>query len=204
MNRAWLVKNEDLFEIFYGQEPELDSETGLWVGNSHDPVYEDYVPMTDELLRLTQEDKPIEVILAPVDKVKVEVGKEFFNVLAEKMRALWPQGDKDGKYAWREPVAALSKRLETLWSIRNLGKFNIDDCLRVCRAYLSEYEHSDIKYMQVVKYFVLKQKEVVDKNGRIRYISTSRFADMLEGIKVVNDAQEFEELMSGSTTDNLV
>lgn len=91
-----------------------------------------------------------------------------------------------------------------MWSVRNLGKFSIDDCLRVCRSYLSEYEHKDTKYMQIVKYFVLKQKEVVDKDGRIRYISNSRFADMLEGVKSANAAQEFEELISGSSTDNLI
>lgn len=204
MNRAWLVKNDGSFEIYYGEKPYWNDEIEMWDGRNGETVDLDILPLTDDLLRRTEKDEPIEIVYAPIDKVKVEIGKEFFNILADKMRVLWPQGDKDGKYAWREPVPALAKRLETLWSIRNLGQFNIDDCLKVCRAYLAEYEHENVKYMQVVKYFVLKQKEIVDKGGRIRYISTSRFADMLEGIKASNDNQEFEALISGSKTDNLI
>lgn len=203
MTKAWLVKNSS-FEIFFGEEPVRDPSTGLWYGVSSICIPESQWPLSEDLLRLTNDDDPVEVMLAPIGKVIVNVGDDFFNTLAEKMRLLWPSGDKDSKYAWRESAPSLAKRLKTLWSVRNLGKFSIDDCLRVCRSYLSEYEHKDTKYMQIVKYFVLKQKEVVDKDGRIRYISNSRFADMLEGVKSANAAQEFEELISGSSTDNLI
>lgn len=203
MIRAWLIKDKGSFFLYYGEKPCYDKTFDEWIG-TYAKVDPDKLPLTNELLNIEEKSEPVEVILAPVDKVKIEVGKEFFLTLAEKMRLLWPAGDKDGRYAWRESTPALAKRLETLWSIRNLGRFDIDDCLKACRAYLAEYENKDIKYMQIVKYFVLKQKEVVGQGGRIRYISTSRFADMLEGIKAANDNQEFEELMTGSKIDNLI
>lgn len=203
MNRAWIVNNEGSLEIFYGMEPELDEETGCYRGPSFDPVSDEYMPLSGEILRLKPGESPIEVMIAPVECVRSTMNDEFFTTLASKMRVLWPQGDKEGKWAWRDSVPNLAKRLKTLWEIRKLRSFNIEDCLIVCRKYLSQYEN-DVKYMQVLKYFILKQKEIVGSDGRIKYLSSSRFADMLEG-KVIDDAaQDFESVMSGFNNDNLI
>lgn len=104
---------------------------------------------------------------------------DFFSQLAHGLRELWPSGDKDGKYPWRDSEANLVKRLQVLWNNRHLDNYSLDDCLRAARRYLSQYE-DNVKYMQILKYFILKQKSIVEPNGKIRYINESKFADMLE------------------------
>ena len=90
--------------------------------------------------------------------IKVE-GDDFFETLAKKLRDMWPAGEKEGKYPWRDSVSNISKRLRTVWTIRHLENYSLDDCLRAARRYLSQYE-DNVKYMQILK--------------------ESKFADMLE------------------------
>ena len=104
---------------------------------------------------------------------------EFFDELAQKLRELWPAGEKDGKWPWRDSVPNLSRRLETLWKDRNIKDKSIDDCLTVARKYLAQFEEN-AKYMQTLKYFILKQDKIVLQNGRAKIINKSVFADMLE------------------------
>lgn len=123
----------------------------------------------------------------------------FFEELASKLRELWPPGDKDGKWAWRDSVPNLADRLKVLWENRLEGKeYSIEDCLAVANRYLSRFE-LDTKYMQILKYFIWKQKNLINSDGKIKYIVESKFADMLEG-KSDEDAvqNEWESIMSSS------
>ena len=104
----------------------------------------------------------------------------FFSTLADKLRELWPQGEKDGKYPWRASAKELKTRLEFIWKDRKLkDRYTIDQCLVAARRYLSQFE-SSTKYMQVLKYFVFKQDKIVGKDGKITYTYKSNFADLLE------------------------
>ena len=131
--------------------------------------------------------------LSPTDSdytlVKLQ-GNAFFDELAEKLRELWPAGSRkiNGKeYEWRDSVRNLSSRLETLWKDRLRDKeYTIDECVSVARRYLSQFEN-DTRFMMSVKFFIWKQKELVQSNGRIKYVTESKFADMLEG-KEAEDA----------------
>lgn len=130
---------------------------------------------------------------------KVVKDKTFFKDLAKKLRPMWPTGSKDGKYEWRCSEKVLAERLEFLWSDRLKGKtFTVEECLMVARRYLSRYE-TDTKFMQTLKYFVFKQKDVIMSDGKIKHQVESKFADMLEG-KADEDAvqNEWESLMSSS------
>ena len=111
----------------------------------------------------------------------VEDNESFYTQLAEQLRELWPQGEKDGKYPWRDSVKNISIRLQFLWKERALGtKYSIDDCLVAARKYLSQYE-DNVKYMKILKYFIFKQKKIVSKeDGKITYTYQSDFADILE------------------------
>ena len=116
--------------------------------------------------------------------VKIPKKIDFFDNLASKLRELWPPGNKDGKYPWRESVPNLSKRLRSLWRDR-FPEFvenenSIEQCLTVARRYLSRFEN-DTKYMRTLKYFIMKQKEIVQKDGSAIIVVESIFADMLEG-----------------------
>ena len=126
---------------------------------------------------------------------------DFFIELAEKLRELWPPGEKDGKYAWRDSVSNLSRRLKALWDERFKDKqFTIDDCLIAARKYLAQFE-DNVKYMQTLKYFIMKQKSFVEKDGRIRYINESKFADILEGNSELAAMDDWSDILNGSTAD---
>ena len=131
-----------------------------------------------------------------VDFNMVRIEKDFFTRLAEALRPLWPAGEKDGKYPWRDSVANLSCRLYTLWIVRNLKEYTIEQCLTVARRYLAQFE-TNAKYMRTLKYFILKQGEIIDKAGLIRRTNESIFADMLEGDEstVTNNQEDWESLL---------
>ncbi len=132
------------------------------------------------------------------DYYLTKIQSDFYTELAKGLRPLWPEGEKDGKFPWRDSVTNLSKRLETLWSVRNLGEYPMDTCLTVARQYLAQFEHN-AKYMKTLKYFILKQDKLVQKDGRIRYIWQSPFADMLESSSTMSDMddeQVFESTLS--------
>ena len=129
--------------------------------------------------------------------------KDFFTELAEKLRELWPPGDKDGKYAWRDSVSNLSRRLKVLWDDRLKDKeFTLDECLTAARKYLAQHE-DDVKYMQTLKYFILKQKQIVDsKTGRIKYINESKFADILEGNSEIAAMDDWSNILNVVNVDD--
>lgn len=132
--------------------------------------------------------------LMPVEDIS---SKEFFVELAGKLRELWPPGEKDGKYPWRDSVPNLARRLELLWTERNLGKkYTIEQCLSVARKYLAQFEE-DAKYMMLLKYFIMKQEHIVKPNKHLTYVNKSVFADMLESITTM---EEFDAVFESSNT----
>jgi len=135
---------------------------------------------------------------ADFELVKVQMND--FQALAVKMRELWPAGEKDGKWPWRDSVDNIAKRLEIVWTDRFKGKeLDIDECLTVAKRYLARFQ-SNTKYMKVLKYFIYKKKPIVQtSDGRIRNLYESEFADMLEGKKCEDEVQnEWDSLINDS------
>lgn len=125
--------------------------------------------------------KLLDIYEVPEFEIVKREGQSYFATLATKLRNLWPPGEKEGKYPWRDSVKNLTERLKLLWKIRNLREYSLQECLSVARRYLAQYEH-DTKYMQTLKYFIMKQKGILDPDtGTQKYIQESVFADMLEG-----------------------
>lgn len=109
-----------------------------------------------------------------------EIKKNFWSSTAAKLRELWPPGEKDGKYPWRDSVANLARRLQLMWSIRFPDKsFSEEQVLQVARQYLAQFE-DDTTYMKLLKYFILKQDKMIQPNGQMKCNNTSTLADMLE------------------------
>ena len=128
----------------------------------------------------------------------VKIDRGYFHDLAVHLRALWPPGEKDEKHPWRDSVDNLKERLETMWVARNLKEYPIETCLSVARRYLAQFETST-KYMQTLKYFILKQGKIIEKDGKIKYIQQSRFADMLEN-NPYEVQDEWNEAFESSST----
>ena len=127
-----------------------------------------------------------------------QASDDFFEQLATALRDLWPSGEKDGKYPWRDSVPNLVKRLQFLWKDRQLAdKYSIDDCLVAARRYLAQFE-TNVKYMQVLKYFIFKQNKLVGKDGRVTYTYKSTFADLLESNPT--DTSDWADIFESSNT----
>ena len=125
-----------------------------------------------------------------VDFRFVKVRKNFYTECAERLRELWPSGNKDDKYPWRDSVDNIAKRLKILWESRNLGEYSVDDVLQVARQYLAQFEN-DAKYMKTLKYFIYKSKtEVTGTDGKLSCRFESSLADGLENL---TDQQKFDD-----------
>lgn len=122
--------------------------------------------------------------------------KTFYEKVAEGLRKIWPSGEKDGKYPWRDSVSNLTKRLEFIWNDRRFGdKYSVEDCLRAGRRYVAQFQ-DNAKYMVLLKYFVFKQdKSAVDKSGKIVYTYKSLLADYLESVEN-NVPDEYDEIQT--------
>lgn len=127
--------------------------------------------------------------------------KTFYEKVAEGLRKIWPSGEKDGKYPWRDSVSNLTKRLEFIWNDRRFGdKYSVEDCLRAGRRYVAQFT-DNAKYMVLLKYFVFKQdKSAVDKSGKIIYTYKSLLADYLESVEnSMPDEFESFDMLDSST-----
>lgn len=133
---------------------------------------------------LSPEDKKFDFV--PVDDKN---RKAFFDELAAKLREMWPPGEKSGKYPWRDSVPNLSRRLQVLWSERMKDKdYTIEQCVAAAQKYLSQFEE-DTTYMQLLKYFIMKQEHIAKPNKHLEIINKSVFADILEGMDDQNNIE---------------
>lgn len=150
--------------------------------------------------RLAERSAYVQGYLDALDEM-TKAPPNFYEQLAIKLRELWPTGEKDGKYPWRESVSNLTKRLEILWKDRDLkDKYSLDQCLSVARKYLAQYENN-AKYMQTLKYFIYKQTKLVEQNtGKINYIYKSTFADMLENNPLDEAQNEWTSIFESNST----
>lgn len=106
---------------------------------------------------------------------------DFFVKLANGLREIWPTGNKDGKYPWRESVSNLVIRLRALWRARNIKTRNVESVLTVARRYVAQYEN-DLTYMRTLKYFIYKHvASLPNEKNKNKIICESPLADMLEG-----------------------
>lgn len=104
----------------------------------------------------------------------------YWEKVAEGLREIWPTGEKDGKYPWRDSKKNIAKRLQLMWQILIPTKnYTIDQILTVARKYVAQYE-MNMKFMRTLKYFILKQDRVVQPDGKIRIANSSMLANMLE------------------------
>ena len=124
-----------------------------------------------------------------IDFKLIKVCRDYYVGLAEKLRELWPTGNKDGKYPWRDSVDNIAQRLKFIWTKRKLKEYSIDEVLMVARMYLSKFD-ADTKYMKTLKYFIYKTKPAFPgPDGVMRSQYESTLADMLESLTDEQRAQ---------------
>ena len=139
-------------------------------------------------------DKFTSITVSPDDPVFEFVQtstEDYFTKIAKGLRNLWPKGEKDGKYPWRDSESNTVTRLRSLWVQRKLSEIPVDDVLTVARKYIAQFEH-DTKYMKTLKYFIYKQKKsIIDPDGKVHFIIESQLADMLDSRTVQENQEDY-------------
>ena len=126
----------------------------------------------------------------------VMLDDDFFVKAAQGLWDMWPQGKKDDKYPWKESVPVLKERLVFIWSkLKITDDYSVEDILQAGRRYLAQFENSSVKYMQLLKYFIFKQKTVgVSENGVIKKTYESTLINMLQN-KKTEEPELFDDFM---------
>lgn len=86
-------------------------------------------------------------------------GTEAYYELANRMRALYPDGNKPGyPYKWRDSTEGIAERLQSFFAkYPQCAKYSDDEIVEATKSYVNSF-NGDYKYMQLLKYFIWKNK----------------------------------------------
>ena len=108
----------------------------------------------------------ISTISIDSDKNVIDKDSEFTE-LATELREIYPAGRKDGTtYMWRGTTAEVAKKLKTL-VVKYRFTINKDDVIKATKEYVSSF-NGNYKYMQLLKYFILKSVRDADGNVDVK------------------------------------
>lgn len=100
------------------------------------------------------------------DKNVIDKDSEFTE-LATELREIYPAGRKDGTtYMWRGTTAEVAKKLKTL-VVKYGFTINKEDVIKATKEYVSSF-NGNYRYMQLLKYFILKSVKDADGNVDIK------------------------------------
>ena len=100
------------------------------------------------------------------DKNVINKDSEFTE-LATELREIYPAGRKDGTtYMWRGTTAEVAKKLKTL-VVKYGYTINREDVLKATKEYVNSF-NGNYRYMQLLKYFILKSVKDADGNIDIK------------------------------------
>ena len=108
----------------------------------------------------------ISTISIDSDKNAIDKDSEFTE-LATELREIYPAGRKDGTtYMWRGTTAEVAKKLKTL-VVKYGYTINREDVLKATKEYVNSF-NGNYRYMQLLKYFILKSVRDADGNVDIK------------------------------------
>ncbi len=108
----------------------------------------------------------IATIFIDSDKNVIDKDSEYTE-LAIELRELYPTGRKDGTtYMWRGTVIEVAKKLKTL--VAKYGySLNKEEVIEATKEYVNSF-NGNYKYMQLLKYFILKSVRDADGNVEVK------------------------------------
>lgn len=116
----------------------------------------------------------VQDILLDSDRL-VNGRQDDFDDLANKLRELFPKGNKAGtNYNWRGSTAEIARKLKNL-VVKYGCRFTDEEAIEATKAYVSSF-NGDYKYMKLLKYFLLKTPR--NNNGDVEI--ESEFMTYLE------------------------
>ena len=108
----------------------------------------------------------ISTISIDSDKNVIDKDSEFTE-LATELREIYPAGRKDGTtYMWRGTTAEVAKKLKTL-VVKYGFTINKEDVIKATKEYVSSF-NGNYRYMQLLKYFILKSVRDADGNVDVK------------------------------------
>lgn len=108
----------------------------------------------------------ISTISIDSDKNIIDKDAEFTE-LATELRDLYPAGRKDGTtYMWRGTTAEVAKKLKTL-VVKYGYTLNKETVINATKEYVNSF-NGNYRYMQLLKYFILKSTRDADGNVEIK------------------------------------
>ena len=108
----------------------------------------------------------ISTVIIDSDKNVIDKDEEFTS-LASELREIYPAGKKDGTtYMWRGTTAEVAKKLKTL-VVKYGYTINREDVIKATKEYVSSF-NGNYRYMQLLKYFILKSVKDADGNVDIK------------------------------------
>ena len=118
------------------------------------------------------------------DKNVIDKDSEFIE-LATKLREIYPAGRKDGTtYMWRGTTAEVAKKLKTL-VVKYGFTINKEDVIKATKEYVSSF-NGNYRYMQLLKYFILKSVKDADGNVDVK----SELMSIIENSGQVNTQRD--------------
>ena len=128
----------------------------------------------------------IESILA---KSKIHVSSdnlERYRDLADKMREVYPKGLKPGtNYQWRDSTAIIADRLIKLVAKYDI-EFTDEEAIEATKRYIASF-NGNYRYMQILKYFISKQKPVEGAPAE----QNSQFLSFLQNEECTTESQDW-------------
>ena len=128
----------------------------------------------------------VESILA---KSKIHVSSnniERYRTLADKMREVYPKGIKPGtNYQWRDSTAIIADRLIKLVAKYNI-EFTDEEAIDATKRYITSF-NGNYRYMQILKYFISKQKPVEGAPAE----QNSQFLSFLQNKECITENQDW-------------
>ena len=108
----------------------------------------------------------ISTVIIDSDKNVIDKDEEFTS-LASELREIYPAGRKEGtSYMWRGTTAEVVKKLKTL-VVKYGYSFSREDVIKATKEYVSSF-NGNYRYMQLLKYFILKSVKDADGNVDIK------------------------------------
>ena len=108
----------------------------------------------DQVILSLKAKETVQGILLDSDKL-VNGKQDDFEALANKLREIFPKGNKAGTiYNWRGSTAEIARKLKNL-VVKYGCRFTDEEAIEATKAYVASF-NGDYKYMKLLKYFLLK------------------------------------------------
>ena len=123
-----------------------------------------------------------------------EVSDDRINNLAEELRDCYPKGKMPNTpYYYRCNSREVRQKLKKFFTL--YGKYSDEELIDATKRYIASF-NGNYKYLPLIKYFIMKNKKVMDEDGSYHVVEVSPLADFLENKEDNNVATASDDWLS--------